>query len=135
MAWDPAALAAEVSPFVSAAVDAYGSNVLAEAHDDASDATASLGRRVLQHVYRAPHGRERLVGPLEDLLAAPEDKDCLEAVRFAIRRELINDPALTAEVGSMVIGGRRVIQQVRAGRDAYVAGRDQTIVNYRGSDA
>jgi hypothetical protein len=135
MALDPALLAAEISPFVSAAVGAYGSNVLADAHDEASDPTASLGRRVLQRILRAQHGRERLVGPLGDLLAAPEDEDRLAAVRFAIRRELIDDPALTAELGSMMVGGQRVIQQVQAGRDAYVAGRDQTMINYRRSDA
>jgi hypothetical protein len=28
-------------------------------------------------------------------------------------------------------GGVKVIQQVRAGRHAYVAGRDQTVINYR----
>jgi hypothetical protein len=31
-------------------------------------------------------------------------------------------------------GGRRLVQKARAGRDANIAGRDQTIINYRRRD-
>ena len=31
-------------------------------------------------------------------------------------------------------GGRRVVQQSRAGRDVNIAGRDQTVINYRRRD-
>jgi hypothetical protein len=41
------------------------------------------------------------------------------------------DPVLAAEVRSMLAGAAGVTQQAHAGRDAYTAGRDQTIVNYR----
>ena len=48
-----------------------------------------------------------------------------------IRHALAADPVLDAEVRSMLAGAPGVTQQVHAGRDAYVAGRDQTVVNYR----
>jgi hypothetical protein len=43
-----ASLAAEMTPYVSAAVGAYGGAVLAKVRDDAADATVGLGRRLLQ---------------------------------------------------------------------------------------
>ena len=55
----------------------------------------------------------------------------LAAVRLAIRQGLADDPALQAEVRSMLASAPGIIQHVHAGRDAYTAGRDQTIVNYR----
>jgi hypothetical protein len=72
-----------------------------------------------------------LPGPLADLAADPGDGDALAAVRLAVRRALAADPVLAAEVGEMLAGAAEVTQQVRAGRDAYTAGRDQTVVNYR----
>jgi hypothetical protein len=36
--------------------------------------------------------------------------------------------------GSKGGGRRRLVQKVRAGRDANVAGGDQTVINYRGRD-
>ena len=39
-----------------------------------------------------------------------------------------------AEAGSDGSGGRQLVQKARAGRDINVAGRDQTIVNYRRRD-
>ncbi len=81
-----------------------------------------------------PGGRgqgEPLPGPLADLAAAPRDADALAAVRLLVRKALAADPVLAAEVGSMLAGAPGVSQQVHAGRDAYVAGRDQTVVSYR----
>jgi hypothetical protein len=36
--------------------------------------------------------------------------------------------------GSAGSGGRRLVQKARAGRDVYMAGRDQTVINYRRRD-
>jgi hypothetical protein len=36
--------------------------------------------------------------------------------------------------GSGGSGGRRVVQKARAGRDVNMAGRDQTVINYRRRD-
>jgi hypothetical protein len=45
MGGDVASLAAEMTPYVSAAVGAYGGAVLAKMRDEAADATVGLGRR------------------------------------------------------------------------------------------
>jgi len=131
MGGDVAALAAEATPYVSAAVGAYGGAVLARVRDDAADATVSLGRRVLQRVFGTKREGEPLPWPLGDLAASPQDKDALAAVRLAVRTALVADPVLEAEVRSMLADALGVSQHVRAGRDAYAAGRDQTVINYR----
>jgi hypothetical protein len=74
-----------------------------------------------------------LPGALADLAADPDDAMALNAVTYAIRKALEADEAMLAEVRTMLASaaGKSVTQHIRAGRDAYVAGRDQTVVNYR----
>lgn len=128
---DAASLAADVSPYISAAVTAYGDAVLAKVRDDAASATVGLGRRLLQKVFGHQGEGDPLPGALADLTANPGDADALAACRLAIRKALAADPGLEADVRLMLSGAGQVTQQVHAGRDAYTAGRDQTVVNYR----
>jgi hypothetical protein len=134
MSGDIASMAAEMTPYISAAVSAYGGAVLAQVRDDAADATVGLGRRLLQKIFGRRGEAEPLPGPLADLAGDPQDGDALAAVRLAVRKALDADPALAAEVREMLAGAGGVTQQIHAGRDAYVAGRDQTVVNYRRPD-
>jgi len=131
MSGDVAALAAEMTPYMSAAAGAYGGAVLAKVRDDAADATVRLGRRLLQRVFGHRAEGEPLPWPLRDLATDPRDSDALAAVRLVVRKAMAADPVLVAEVRSMLAAAPRVTQQVRAGRDAYTAGRDQVVVNYR----
>ncbi len=131
MTGDIASMTAEMTPYISAAVSAYGGAVLARARDEAADATVGLGRRLLQKIFGHRNEAESLPDPLADLAGDPQDGDALAAVRLAVRKALEADPALAAEVRAMLAGAGGVTQQVHAGRDAYVAGRDQTVVNYR----
>lgn len=131
MSGEVASLAAEMAPYVSAAVGAYGGAVLVKVRDEAADATVGLGRRLLQRVFGSRGEGESLPEPLGTLAADLDDDDALAAVRLAIRQALVDDLALQAEVRSMLAGAPGVTQHVRAKRDAYTAGRDQTIVNYR----
>jgi hypothetical protein len=124
-------LAGEMTPYVSAAVAAYGGAVLARVRDEAADTTVGLGRRLLQRIFGFRGVKEPLPGPLADLAADPGDDDALAAVRLALRKRLAADPALAADVRSMLATAGGVVQQVRAGRDAYTAGRDQTVVHHR----
>jgi hypothetical protein len=126
-----ALLAAQVTPYASAAVGAYGGAVLAKVRDDAADATVGLGQRLLQRIFGSRHEGEALPDPLKALADDPDDSDARAAVRLAIRRALTDDAALRAEVLSLLASAPAPTQQVHAGRDAYTAGRDQTIVNYR----
>ena len=131
MGGDVASLAAEMTPYMSAAVGAYGGAVLARVRDEAADATVGLGRRLLQRVFGTRGDGEHLPGPLADLAADPRDGDALAAVRLLVHKALGADAVLASEVRSMLAGAPGVTQQVHAGRDAYTAGRDQTVVNYR----
>jgi hypothetical protein len=131
MGGDAASLAVEMTPYVSAAVGAYGGAVLAKVRDDAADATVGLGRRLLQRVFGTRGEAEPLPGPLADLAADPGDEDALAAVRLLVRKALAADAVLASEVESLLAEAPGVTQQVHAGRDAYTAGRDQTVVNYR----
>ena len=131
MGADVASVAAEMTPYVSAAVGAYGGAVLAKMRDEAADATVGLGRRLLQRIFGSRSPEEPLPGPLADLAASPQDEDALAAVRLAIRKALAADAVLDAEVRSMLSDAPGVTQRVHAGRDAYTAGRDPAVVNYR----
>jgi hypothetical protein len=86
MSGDPVSLAAELTPYVSAAVAAYGGAVLAKARDEAADTTVSLGRRLLQRIFGSRRADEPLSGPLAVLADDPADVDALAAVRLAIGR-------------------------------------------------
>jgi hypothetical protein len=126
-------LAAEMTPYISAAVGAYGGAVLARVRDEAANATVGLGRRLLLRVFGSRGPGEPLPAPLEDLAAGPDDEDALSAVRLAVRKALAADPVLLSDVRSLLEGAGNVSQRVRAGRDAYIAGRDQTVIHYRPS--
>jgi hypothetical protein len=133
MAGEVASIAVEMTPYVSAAFGAYGAAVLAKVRDDAADATVGLGRRLLQRVFGRRNPEQPLPEPLADLAADPDDAMALNAVTYAIRKALEADAAMLAEVRTMLASapGKTVTQNIHAGRDAYVAGRDQTVVNYR----
>ena len=119
-----------MTPYITAAVSAYGGAVLVRARDQAADATVGLGRRLLQKVFGHRDEAEPLPGPLADLATDPRDEDALAAVRLAVRKALAADPALESEVRALLTDTQGVTQQVHAGRDVYASGRDQTVVNY-----
>jgi dienelactone hydrolase len=129
MAGEIATLVADATPYVTAAVGAYGGAVLAKVRDDAADATVGVGRRLLQRVFGHRTADEPLPAPLAALAADLDDADALGMVRWAIRQALEADAEMLEEVKSMLSSaqGTVVKQNVRAGRDAYVAGRDMTI--------
>jgi hypothetical protein len=104
MSGDVVSLAAEMSPYMSAAVGAYGGAVLAKVRDDAADATVGLGRRLLQRIFGPRAEGEPLPEPLQDLAADPQDGDAVAALRLQIRKFLAADPDLEAEVRVMLAG-------------------------------
>ena len=129
MAGEVATLVADATPYVTAAVGAYGGAVLAKVRDDAADATVGVGRRLLQRVFGQRTADEPLPPPLAALATDVGDADALGMVRWAMRQALEGDAAMLEEVKSMLASAQGVVvtQNVRAGRDAYVAGRDMTI--------
>jgi hypothetical protein len=99
---DVAALAAQITPYMSAAAAAYGGAVLAEVRDDAADATVSLGRRLLQRIFANRKDSDPLPEPLADVVADPDDADTVGALRLAVRKILAADEQLRAEVAGML---------------------------------
>jgi hypothetical protein len=97
-------LAGQLMSFVLAAVKAYGGKVLEDTQDDAAEATAGLGRRVLQRIFGRRRAGEPLPEPLADAAADPQDEDAAAALRLAIRKVLAADPALRGEVEGMLAG-------------------------------
>ena len=129
MSGEVATLVADATPYVTAAVGAYGGAVLAKVREDAANATVGVGRQLLQRIFGHRPVDEPLPAPLAALAADPSDADALGTVRWAMRQALEADAAMLDEVRFMLASapGVAVKQNVRAGRDAYVAGRDMTI--------
>jgi hypothetical protein len=124
-----ATLVTEATPYVAAAVGAYGGAVLARVRDNAADATVGAGRRVLQRVFGRQRDGEPLPAPLAAVVVHPGDDDALGMLRYAIRQALEADAAMLAEVKEILADapGMTVTQHISAGRDAYVSGRDMRI--------
>lgn len=101
MAGELVVLASEVSPYVTAAVGAYGGAVLARVRDEAADATVGVGRRMLQRIFgtRAAGDVPR---PVADLAADPDDPDLQAALRVAIRARLAADAGLAGDLREML---------------------------------
>lgn len=129
MAGEVAMLVTDATPYVTAAVGAYGGAVLSKVREDAAGATVGIGRQLLQRIFGHRTADEPLPAPLAALAADPSDADALEMVRWAMRQALEADAVMLNEVRSMLASAPDVMvkQSVRAGRDAYVSGRDMTI--------
>jgi hypothetical protein len=125
-----ATLAAEITPCIVAAIDAYGEEVLAKTQDDAADPATSLGRRLLQRVFGWRGNADPLPEILEEVIANPDDEDYIAGLRMVIRKALAADAQMLAEIREIFTEGPpnvTVTQHVAGGRDAYVAGRDMMI--------
>lgn len=99
-----AVLAGELMSCVVAAARAFGDRVLNKAQDDVAEATIGLGRRVLQRIFGTGQAGEPLPGPVADVVADPQDEDAVAALRLAIRKALVADPQMHAEVEQMLAG-------------------------------
>jgi hypothetical protein len=101
---DAALLAGQVVPYMTAAAAVYGGAVLARVRDDAADATVGLGRRLLQRIFGARGEHQELPEPVADLVVDPGDSDVLAALRLAVRKALVADSALAADVQALLSG-------------------------------
>ena len=130
MAGEVSTLAADMAPYISAAASAYGGAVLARVRDDSADATVGLGRRLLQRIFGRAKEGEALPEVLAEVVENPGDEDCLTSLQGVIVSALKKDSQLLAEVREILAEAGstvKITQNVRAGRNAYTAGRDMNI--------
>lgn len=106
MSGDLAPLAAEITPYVTTAVSAYGGAVLVKVQDKAAaetaDAAVGFGRRMVQRIFGTRQEGEEVPEALADVIADPHDADYLGALRTAIRKALAADEALATELRAML---------------------------------
>lgn len=124
-----AALVTDTTPYLTAALTAYGTAVLTKVRDDAADATVGVGRRLLQRVFGRRKEGEPLPIQLAEVVNAPSDTDALGALRLAIRRELEADAKMLADVREILAPGQSTVHAptIYSGRDTYYSARDMTI--------
>jgi hypothetical protein len=124
-----AALITDATPYITAALTAYGTTVLTKVRDDVADATVGVGRRLLQRIFGRLREGEPLPARLVEVVGAPGDADALGALRLAIRRELEADAAMLADVRQILVSGQAAVHApvIHSGRDTYYSGRDMTI--------
>lgn len=106
--------AAAVMPYVTAAIDAYGTGVLARTRELASATPMARGARILQRIFgRGDAASLEVIGAVAG--AKPDDESCRVALRLAITQEFRADPLLRAEVAAML---PRTPEPASAGRDS-----------------
>ncbi|HEX4830879.1 MAG TPA: hypothetical protein VH478_07290 [Trebonia sp.] len=128
-----AVLATQVSPYVTAAVGAYGGAVLAKTKDEAATATVSLGRRLLQRVF-GTRAETDVPVPVADLAAAPDDADRQAALRVAIRQALEANPTLAADLRALLAEAPHSVT-ITASGDRAIAAQSITGIAITGDDA
>ncbi|MEV0527872.1 hypothetical protein AB0I66_31045 [Streptomyces sp. NPDC050439] len=99
---DALTASAEITPYVAAAVAAYGGAVLSRTQEATADATVALGQRLLRRVMRSRDEEPTLVAAVEDLAENPGDSDAEAALRMQIRKVLSDDAVLLSDVTAMV---------------------------------
>ncbi|MFI2371800.1 pentapeptide repeat-containing protein [Streptomyces sp. NPDC018833] len=92
----------QVVPVISAAVGAYGAEVLTRAQDAPADATMHLGPRILARLLHHAPERGRLESAVADLAVGGEDPDAVAALRLQVRRILAQNPELVRELAAML---------------------------------
>ncbi|MFB4265146.1 hypothetical protein [Nonomuraea sp. GTA35] len=106
MAAELATLVGELSPYVTAAVGAYGAAVLARAHEEVADVTVGWGRRMLQQIFGVRPDEDEVPETVIELAQAPDDPDLQAALRVQIRRVLAADEELAARLRAMLAEAR-----------------------------
>ncbi|WP_329428799.1 hypothetical protein OG339_05695 [Streptosporangium sp. NBC_01495] len=102
MSGDLVNLAHEMSPYVTAAIGAYGGAVLARANEEAADATVGWGRTLLQRIFGVTTTEEEMPEAVTELAADPDDPDLQAMLRVQIGKLLKADPDLAAQVRTLL---------------------------------
>ncbi|MDG4762943.1 hypothetical protein O7632_02260 [Solwaraspora sp. WMMD406] len=129
MGIDVAQTAAAVVPHVAAAVAAYGMGTVDKVRDAvverASDASVSLGHRILNRILRREESRPVIESAIVDVAAGQEDSEA--ALRLQIRKVLAADPDLAREVADLLPAGS--VHNEASGDGSIAVGTNTGIAN------
>ncbi|WP_371548621.1 hypothetical protein OG266_25460 [Streptomyces sp. NBC_00554] len=120
-------MANEITPYITAAVSAYGTAVLTRTTDASADATVSLGQRILQRIWRREDCRPDLEQAVKDASEAPDDEDFQARLRAQIKRILRDDRALVTELTGMLVEAR--VTLAASGERAVVAKDNSGVIS------
>ncbi|CND88784.1 Uncharacterised protein [Mycobacterium tuberculosis] len=102
----------------------------------AAGAAGAMGEQaatgMLERIRNVFRGDARATGSLEEAAAGGDEtamQELAESLRWYARR----DEEFAADLERWAAAHSEVTQNVRAGRDAYVAGRDQTVTHHHGA--
>ncbi|MFE6494743.1 hypothetical protein [Streptomyces sp. NPDC057748] len=115
-----------VMPSVTAAVAAYGANVLVHAEDAAAMETVRLGQRLLARLRRNEDVQPRIDVAVQDLASALDDEDFLGALRAQIKKALAEDADLASDLKKLLTGSP-VTAQAAGTRSVAVTHNDGVI--------
>ncbi|WP_336081115.1 hypothetical protein [Nocardia sp. SSK8] len=87
-------------PFVTAAIGAYGANVLSQVQSESADATVALGRRILRRILGT--GSATTTPALAELAADPGSSALQQTLRVELTDRLHADPACAEEVAALL---------------------------------
>ncbi|MFJ9351542.1 hypothetical protein [Streptomyces sp. NPDC101237] len=113
-------------PSLTAAVAAYGANVLVRAEDIAAVETVRPGQRLLARLRRNEDARPRIDVAVQELASALDDEDFRGALRAQIKSALKEDVDLASELESL-LAGSRVTAQAMGARSVAVTRNDGII--------
>ncbi|MEU5666770.1 hypothetical protein [Streptomyces longwoodensis] len=116
-------LVEQAGPYLTTALSAYGVAVFTRAETAAADATANLGRCVLQAVWRRrdERGRAELEAAVHDAVESPEDEDAAAALRQQIKRVLREDAELRAELARLLPASGETVHVTASGERSIAA--------------
>ncbi|MEU1877696.1 hypothetical protein ABZ470_10310 [Streptosporangium sp. NPDC020072] len=114
------ALAAQVSPYVVAAVSAYGGAVLSRVQEGAADSTIEWGRRLIQRISGTRELGEAVPEAVQDLAVDPGNQDLQAVLRVRIAQALMADAILAEDI-------RRLLQQATTSGARVVAAGERSV--------
>ncbi|MFF0064208.1 hypothetical protein ACFYRC_22155 [Streptomyces sp. NPDC005279] len=116
-------LVGQAVPYLAGAVGTYGAGVLTRAEDAAVDATANVGRRILQAVWhrRSEQERAQLEAAVQDAADAPDDEDAAAALRQQIKRALHEDEELLGKLARLLPARSGTVQVTASGERSIAA--------------
>lgn len=111
-------LVQDVMPYVSAAAGAYGSAVAQKAADAGADATAGLGRRLLQRLFASDRG-EQVQAAVVELGESPGDEASVAVLRAQLVKALSQEPQLADDL-SRILGSDKYAVTVTGGQGVQI---------------